>query len=101
MYRRKNVIFFVEIQESEELISTLKCFCECSFPYKIVCAGSLLGVKLKRFNSYFLVGKVNIFHMYPMDFEEFLLRIGEKLAIHEIKDCFLFLSFLEKIIYFH
>lgn len=82
------VIFFDEIQESEELISSLKYFCESSFPYKIVCAGSLLGVKLKRFNSSFPVGKVNILHMYPMDFEEFLLGIGEELAINEIKKCF-------------
>ncbi|MBQ8681915.1 MAG: ATP-binding protein [Bacilli bacterium] len=82
------VIFFDEIQESEELISALKYFCDSSFPYKIVCAGSLLGVKLKRFNSSFPVGKVNILHMYPMDFEEFLLGIGEELAIGEIKRCF-------------
>lgn len=81
------VIFFDEIQESEELISSLKYFCECNFPYKIVCAGSLLGVKLKRFKSSFPVGKVNILHMYPMDFEEFLLAIGEELAVNEIKRC--------------
>lgn len=86
--KEETVIFFDEIQESEELISALKYFCESNFPYKIVCAGSLLGVKLKRFNSSFPVGKVNILHMYPMDFEEFLLAIGEELAIDEIKFCF-------------
>ena len=47
------VIFFDEIQESEQLISALKYFCENDFPYKIVCAGSLLGVKLNRFKSSF------------------------------------------------
>ena len=86
--KEETVIFFDEIQESEELISALKYFCENNFPYKIVCAGSLLGVKLKRFNSSFPVGKVNILHMYPMDFEEFLLGIGEELVINEIKKCF-------------
>ena len=86
--KEDTVIFFDEIQECEELISSLKYFCECNFPYKIVCAGSLLGVKLKRFKSSFPVGKVNILHMYPMDFEEFLLAIGEDLAVNEIKRCF-------------
>ena len=42
------IIFFDEIQESEELISALKYFNEDKEPFKIVCAGSLLGVKLKR-----------------------------------------------------
>lgn len=86
--KEETVIFFDEIQESEELISALKYFCESDFPYKVVCAGSLLGVKLKRFNSSFPVGKVSILHMYPMDFEEFLLANGEELAIDEIKKCF-------------
>jgi len=34
------------------------------------------------------VGKVSILHMYPMDFEEFLLGIGEERAVGEIKKCF-------------
>ena len=87
--KEDTVIFFDEIQESEELISSLKYFCESEFHYKIVCAGSLLGVKLKRFKSSFPVGKVNILHMYPMDFEEFLMANNEELAIAEIKRCYL------------
>ena len=82
------VIFFDEIQESEQLISALKYFCENDFPYKIVCAGSLLGVKLNRFKSSFPVGKVRILKMYPMDFEEFLIALGEEMAIKQIKSCY-------------
>ena len=67
------VIFFDEIQESEEIISSLKYFNESEIPYKIICAGSLLGVKLKRMEKAFPVGKVDILNMYPMDFEEFLI----------------------------
>ena len=66
------IIFFDEIQESEELISALKYFNESPEPFKIICAGSLLGVKLKRMHSSFPVGKVKMINMYPMDFEEFL-----------------------------
>ena len=82
------VLFFDEIQESEQLISALKYFCESDFPYKVVCAGSLLGVKLNRFKSSFPVGKVRILKMHPMNFEEFLLAIGEDMAIEKIKECY-------------
>lgn len=83
------IIFFDEIQESEELISTLKWFCEVDMPFKIICAGSLLGVKLKRFHNSFPVGKVEMLNMYPMDFEEFLYTqsMGEHL-VNMIKECF-------------
>lgn len=82
------IIFFDEIQESEKLISALKYFCEAEFPYKIVCAGSLLGVKLKRFQSSFPVGKVIIKYMTPMTFEEFLNAIGYEKIIPEIEKCY-------------
>ncbi|MEG1008589.1 MAG: AAA family ATPase [Clostridia bacterium] len=82
------VIFFDEIQESEELISSLKYFNESNLPYKIICAGSLLGVKLNRFHSSFPVGKVRMINMNPMDFEEFLLACESKLLIDEIYKCY-------------
>ena len=85
------IIFFDEIQESEELISSLKYFCEDKRPFKIICAGSLLGVKINRFHSSFPVGKVRMINMYPMNFEEFILanmpEMGETL-INEIKNCY-------------
>ena len=84
----KTVIFFDEVQESEALISSLKAFCESKIQYKIVCAGSLLGVKIHRFHSSFPVGKVRIEFMYPMDFEEFLLALGKEMWIEEIKRCY-------------
>lgn len=79
------IIFLDEIQVSERAITSLKYFCESDKPYKIVCAGSLLGVKLNRFKSSFPVGKVNIKYLYPMDFEEYLMALGETKLIEEIK----------------
>lgn len=79
------VIFFDEIHVSERAISSLKYFCESDKPYKIIGAGSLLGVKLTRFKSSFPVGKVTIKNLYPLDFEEFLMAIGENKLITEIK----------------
>ena len=82
------IIFFDEIQESEELISSLKYFCESKQNFKIICAGSLLGVKLKRMNSPFPVGKVKMINMFPMDFEEFLISIGSSMLRDEIVKCY-------------
>lgn len=80
------IIFFDEIQVCERAITSLKYFCESVKPYKIVCAGSLLGVKINRFKSSFPVGKVTIKYLYPMNFEEFLLALNEDKLIDEIKN---------------
>jgi len=82
------IIFFDEIQESEELISSLKYFNESEEKFKIICAGSLLGVKLKRMHTSFPVGKVKMLNMYPMDFEEFLMANGNQGLIDEIYKCY-------------
>ena len=84
----KTVIFFDEIQESERLITSLKYFCESKLPFKIICAGSLLGVKLKRLKSSFPVGKVTIEYMYPLNFEEFLLATDKEMLRDKIKECY-------------
>lgn len=82
------IIFLDEIQVSERAISSLKYFCESEKEYKIVCAGSLLGVKINRFKSSFPVGKVWIDYLYPMDFEEFLLAIGEEKLLKTIENSY-------------
>jgi len=82
------VFFFDEIQECEQAIASLKFFAESPLPFKIVTAGSLLGVKLNRMTSPFPVGKVQIETLYPMDFEEFLWAIDETLLASTIKEHF-------------
>lgn len=82
------VLFIDEIQECEELISELKYFCEVHNNVRIICAGSLLGVKLKRTKMSFPVGKVKMLSMYPMDFEEFLIALDKKMLLEEIRNCF-------------
>ena len=88
--KKDSIIFIDEIQESEKLISELKYFCEKHNNVRIVCAGSLLGVKLKRTKFSFPVGKVKMLNMYPMDFEEFLIAMKEDLLIDCIDICLLF-----------
>lgn len=84
----KDILFFDEIQVSEKAITSLKYFCEAKEEYKIICAGSLLGVKINRFETSFPVGKVRILEMYPMNFEEFLWAIGEEKLAEIIGESF-------------
>lgn len=79
------ILFLDEIQVNEKAITSLKYFCESDIPYKVICAGSLLGVKINRFRSSFPVGKVIIKYLFPMDFEEFLIACNEERLIKEIK----------------
>ena len=83
-----SVLFIDEIQESEELIEDLKYFCEEHNKVRIICAGSLLGVKLDRLKSSFPVGKVWMKYLYPMDFEEFLMAYNRNDLIESIKNSF-------------
>lgn len=84
----KTIIFFDEVQVSENFIVSLKYFNESEKPYKIICAGSLLGVKINRFNGSFPVGKIRMEYMYPMNFEEFLIATGNEMLRNKIKECY-------------
>ena len=86
--KEDTILFIDEIQESEKLIAELKYFQENHNNVRIICAGSLLGVKLKRSNFSFPVGKVKMLNMYPMDFEEFLIAMNQEMLIDLIKDCY-------------
>ena len=82
----KTTIVLDEIQVCERAITSLKYFCEADENYRVIAAGSLLGVKINRFSSSFPVGKVQILNLYPMDFEEFLLACGEDLLRDAVRD---------------
>ena len=82
------VFFFDEIQLCERAISSLKFFAESKNRYRVIVAGSLLGVKVNRFQSSFPVGKVQIEILFPLDFEEFLWANGNEMGVHAIKNAF-------------
>lgn len=65
------LIIFDEIQECPDALNSLKYFKEETPLYHIVCAGSLLGIRLSK--TSFPVGKVEFLDMYPMTFSEFLI----------------------------
>ena len=67
----RTLIIFDEIQECPNALNSLKYFQEEANEYHIVCAGSLLGIRLSH--TSFPVGKVEFLNMYPMTFSEFLI----------------------------
>ena len=69
-------VFFDEIQECPRAITSLKYFCENMRELHLICAGSLLGVAIKKEQLSFPVGKVNRLELHPMDFREFVLAKG-------------------------
>lgn len=71
------LIFLDEVQDIPEVVAALKYFCEDAPDIFIVVAGSLLGV-MNMDGTPFPTGKIDILHMYPMDFEEFLEALGEE-----------------------
>ena len=84
-----SILFIDEIQQCEELISELKYFSEQHSNVRIICAGSLLGVKLIRLKNPFPVGKVSRLYLYPLDFEEFLLAFNQDKLIDKIRESFI------------
>lgn len=65
------LIIFDEVQECPDALNSLKYFKEEAPSYHLVCAGSLLGIRLSK--TSFPVGKVEFLDMYPMTFSEFLI----------------------------
>ena len=89
--QEKTLIIFDEIQECPDALNSLKYFQEEANEYHIVCAGSLLGIKLSH--TSFPVGKVEYLEMYPMTFTEFLLADNQENLVNYMES----LNKIEKI----
>ncbi len=76
----KTLIIFDEVQECNDALNCLKYFRELMPEQAVVCAGSLLGVALKREGASFPVGNVDFLTLYPVTFKEFLILYNEKLS---------------------
>ena len=70
----KTLIFFDEVQECPEIVTAIK-FLVDEGSYRYALSGSLLGVELRDIRSV-PVGYMDIWEMYPLDFEEFALACG-------------------------
>lgn len=89
------VIFIDEIQEYPQFLTLLK-FLKQDDRFTYICSGSLLGVTLLKTPS-IPIGSIDINHMYPLDFEEFLLANGfNSSAINILKQNFENLTSLDE-----
>jgi len=79
------LIIFDEVQSCGKALTALKYFCEDAPEFRIIAAGSLLGVAVPKGTS-FPVGKVEFLRLYPMNFYEFLLAQNAMLAAR-LKEC--------------
>ncbi|MCC8080979.1 MAG: AAA family ATPase [Lachnospiraceae bacterium] len=78
----KTLVIFDEIQACPAAITSLKYFCENKRELHILCAGSLLGVSVRRDRISFPVGKIDRLQMFPLTFSEFL-RADDGRAAYE------------------
>ncbi len=85
MKEKENTLVFIdEIQEYPQFLTMLK-FLKQDDRFTYICSGSLLGVTLSKTPS-IPIGSIDLVHMYPLDFEEFLLANGfNKLAIDSLR----------------
>ena len=70
----KTLIFFDEIQEFPDIVTSLKFFA-LDRNYDVICSGSLLGVHYKEISNISVGYKTEI-EMRSLDFEEFLWALG-------------------------
>ena len=75
--KEETLLFIDEIQESPEAIGMLRYFYEQEPDLPVIAAGSLLEHAMHKVRS-FPVGRVQMLHMYPMNFMEFILGLGQK-----------------------
>ncbi|MCF8374173.1 MAG: AAA family ATPase [Bacteroidales bacterium] len=77
----KTLLFLDEIQFCPEAIPTLRYFYEKIPDLHVIAAGSLLDHVLNEMNYSMPVGRVEFMYMYPLNFREFLLAIGENMIV--------------------
>lgn len=77
------LIIFDEVQEEPRAITALKYFCEDAREYRVMAAGSYLGIAHHEGSS-FPVGKVDVLTLRPMTFEEFLDAVGERMIVERL-----------------
>ncbi len=73
----KNLLFLDEVQEAPEALAALRYFYEELPQLHLVAAGSLLEFALSNAQFSMPVGRVEYFHVGPMQFDDFLIAMGE------------------------
>ena len=86
--RKSTLVFIDEIQAYDHLLTLVK-FLMKDGRFTYIASGSQLGISLRNTSSV-PAGSLDIEHLYPMDFEEFLYANGVgELVVKSMRDCFL------------
>lgn len=89
MKERSNTLVFIdEIQAYDHLLTLVKFLME-EKKFTYIASGSQLGITLKKTQS-LPMGRLDVQHMYPLDFEEFLYANGVgEMAIESMRESFI------------
>lgn len=84
--KQDTLVFLDEIQSYPHLLTMLK-FLKADDRFTYIASGSLLGIALAQSTS-IPIGSIETHHLYPLDFEEFLMAngIGQEVLDH-IREC--------------
>ena len=86
-------LIFDEVQICQEVLSSLKYFCQDYPQLPVIATGSLVRLSIRQQenkesnNFLFPVGKIDSMNIFPMGFEEYLLNTNKKL-LKIIKDAY-------------
>lgn len=78
------LLFIDEIQESPKAIQLLRYFYEEIPELHVIAAGSLLEFSIHQVGS-FPVGRVEFRYLYPLNFKEYLLAIGNNVILKHLE----------------
>lgn len=74
------ILFFDEVQACPDVLAMLRYFREQAPQYAVIATGSLLEFALAQPRFSVPVGRIDLYHLGPMTFEEFLGALGEDKA---------------------
>lgn len=86
LYRRESVIIFDEVQKFPVARQAIK-YLVADGRYDYIETGSLISIK-ENIDGITIPSEERTIRMYPMDFEEFCMALGEDKIIEYIRDCF-------------
>ncbi|MCZ6673511.1 MAG: AAA family ATPase [Verrucomicrobia bacterium] len=81
----ETLVFFDEVQACPDALRSLRFFYEKLPDVHVVAAGSLLEFALETIPSQ-AVGRLNSLFLYPVNFEEFLVALGEKGSLKMLRN---------------
>ena len=82
---KRSIIFFDEVQSCPHVLPLLRYFYEEAPEYRIIVTGSLLEFVLAEPKFSIPVGRIELFYLGPLTFQEFLSATGEDKAVAKLE----------------